>query len=160
MIFQGELLHIHTCASGGKSMTPHDTVSCIAGVGLEGDRYALGTGFYSHKPDIREVTLIELETLTALQRDHNIELHPNEHRRNLTVTGVPLNHLVGQKFKVGEVVLEGGRLNTPCKYLDKLLGKSVCDWLRHRSGLNCRIVKGGTIKVGQPIEPFQAAPSS
>ena len=153
MIFKGELLHIHTCASGGKPMRAHDAASLTAGVGIEGDRYALGTGFYSHKPDIREVTLIEWETLTALLRDHDIELRPDEHRRNLTVRGVPLNHLVGRQFSIGGVILEGGRLNTPCKYLDKLVGKSVCDRLRHRSGLNCRIVEGGVIEVGQNVEP-------
>ncbi|MEM6495749.1 MAG: MOSC domain-containing protein [Pseudomonadota bacterium] len=153
MIFKGELLHIHTCASGGEPMRSHHAISCNAGSGLEGDRYALGTGFYSQKPDIREVTLIEQETLIALQRDHDIELLPNEHRRNLTVQGVPLNHLVGQQFVVGDVVLEGGRLNTPCKYLDKLLGKSVCDRLRHRSGLNCRIITGGRIEFGSVVGP-------
>jgi hypothetical protein len=29
--------------------------------------------------------------------------------------GVPLNHLAGQRFRVGAAVLFGGRLNFPCK---------------------------------------------
>ena len=45
----------------------------IAGTGIEGDRYALNTGTYSPFPDIREVTLIEVETLIALARDHQID---------------------------------------------------------------------------------------
>ena len=153
MTFKGKLLQIHTAAAGGESMEECNTATCIVGVGIEGDRYATGTGFYSKIPDIREITLLEAETLIALKRDHKIELEPNEHRRNLTVRDVPLNHLVGQRFKVGMVVLEGGRLNTPCKYLDKLLGKSVSDRLRHRSGLNCRIVEGGLISIGDVIQP-------
>ena len=153
MIFEGELLHIHTCAAGGEDMQAHRSANCVASLGIEGDRYATGTGFYSEFPDIREITLMENETLEALRRDHNITLLPEEHRRNLTVANVPLNHLVGRQFLVGTVVLEGGRLNTPCKYLDKLLGKSVCDRLRHRSGLNCRIIQGGTVRVGDPVRP-------
>ncbi len=153
MIFQGKLLHIHTCAAGGAPMVAQRSATCVARSGIEGDRYAIGTGYYSKFPDIREITLIEQETLGALSRDHDITLLPEEHRRNLTVENVPLNHLVGRTFLVGEVVLEGGRLNTPCKYLDKLIGKSVCDRLRHRSGLNCRIIRGGTVHVGDVVQP-------
>ena len=150
-MWQGELLNIHTCPEGGAPMVPHQNATLIAGVGIEGDRYALGTGKYSAFPDIREVTLIEVETLEALTRDHGVTLGVDDHRRNLTTRDVPLNHLVGRTFWVGDVQLHGGRLNTPCKYLDLLLGASVCDLLEHRSGLNCAIVQGGTIAVGAPI---------
>jgi MOSC domain-containing protein YiiM len=123
----------------------------MPGVGIAGDRYANALGTYSALPDIREVTLIEDETLIALLRDHAIELAPNEHRRNLTTRDVPLNHLVGRRFRVGTALLEGGRLNTPCRYLDLVTGKTVCDLMEHRSGLNCSILEGGEIRVGDLI---------
>ncbi|WP_370690700.1 MOSC domain-containing protein [Falsiroseomonas sp.] len=94
-----------------------------------------------------------METLDALRRDHGLTLEPHESRRNLTTQGVPLNHLVGRHFRVGEVVLFGGRLNVPCKYLDDLLGRPLFNPLLNRSGLNCRIIKGGTIRPGDAIEP-------
>ncbi len=126
----------------------------IAGVGIEGDRYATGRGTYSYKPhEDRQCTLIEMETLEGLRRDHGLDLAPHESRRNLTTQGVPLNHLVGRHFKVGEVVLFGGRLNVPCKYLDDLLGRPLFNPLLNRSGLNCRIIQGGTIRPGDVIEP-------
>jgi hypothetical protein len=37
----------------------------VAGRGIEGDRYFLGTGTYSAKPDFREVTVFEMEVLEA-----------------------------------------------------------------------------------------------
>jgi len=43
-------------------------------------------------------------------------------------------------------VLIGGRLNFPCRYLEKLLGRPVYTPLLNRSGLNCRIEVGGTIE--------------
>ncbi|MEP2506839.1 MAG: MOSC domain-containing protein [Paracoccaceae bacterium] len=134
-------------------MIAHRSADLIAGVGVQGDRYAIGTesGTYSNFPDIREVTLIEVESLEALTRDHDIELQTIEHRRNLTTRDVPLNHLVGQQFWVGTVLLEGGRLNTPCRYLDMITKKKVCDLLEHRSGLNCRIINGGRINLGDVV---------
>ncbi len=150
-MWRGKLLHIHITPTARAPMQALESAILIAGEGIEGDRYAMGTGTYSQIADIREVTLIEVETLIALRRDHGIDLAPHDHRRNLTTEGVPLNHLVGRQFWVGPVLLEGGRLNAPCKYLDLVTGKAVCDLLTHRSGLNCRIVEGGDINLGDAI---------
>lgn len=126
----------------------------IEGKGIEGDRYMIGReeGFYSHKPEEgRQVTLFELETLVALKRDANIELGPEEHRRNVTVEGVPLTHLVGRQFWLGEILLEATRLSIPCRHIEEITGKAIFDPLINRSGLNCRILTGGTVRVGDPV---------
>jgi len=158
MIFQGKIQFIHTSPSGGEPMMEQQSAELIAGRGIAGDRYNLdvNTGFYSRLPDDREITLIDVETLTALKRDHDITLLPDQHRRNLTVESVPINNLVGVRFKVGECILEGARLNTPCPYLDKLLGLDLYKKLLNRSGLNARIITGGVIHVGDIIEPLEA----
>lgn len=153
LAWQGRLLAIHTTPAARAPMQRQSHARLIAGQGIEGDRYGLGTGTYSNFPDIREVTLIETEALAALSRDHDLELTEDEHRRNLTTEGVPLNHLVGRRFKVGAVVLEGGRLNEPCRLLQLLTGKAVYEPLINRSGLNCRIIAGGDIRPGDPIVP-------
>lgn len=125
----------------------------IAGTGIEGDRYATRLGTYSHRHHVdRQATLIEVETLEALARDRNIALAPGEHRRNLTTRGVPLSHLVGHYFRIGECVLFGGRLNVPCIYLETVVGKQVFKPLLNRSGLNCRIVVGGLAHPGDRIQ--------
>ena len=152
LMWKGELLHIHTSPAAGLNMESHKSVSLISGSGLEGDRYQRGTGKYSEIEDIREVTLIEIETLEALKRDYNIIVEPTEHRRNLTTRDVPLNHLVGKRFRVGEVLLLGGRLNTPCRYLNLVTKKNICDLLEHRLVLNCSIVESGTVIVGDKIQ--------
>lgn len=152
--FAGVLLAIHIAPEASAPMVELDAARLIEGVGIEGDRYATARGTYSAKPaPDRQVTLIEMETLDALARDHDIDLPPHETRRNLTTAGVPLNHLVGRQFRVGDVVLLGGRLNVPCQYLEDLLGKKVFKPLINRSGLNCLIVKGGTIRPGDSIRP-------
>ena len=148
----GKLLFIHISEKMSENMIELQEADLVIGKGIKGDRYYNGTGKYSQKRDFREITLIEKEVLDALEnnqppiQESGIILKPEEHRRNLTTEGVPLNCLVGKKFKVGETILEGGRLNFPCKYLVELLQKPVLLPLYNRSGLNCKIIKGGKIK--------------
>jgi MOSC domain-containing protein YiiM len=155
--WQGLLLHIHIAEQAGAPMQALAEAELVPGTGFPADRYATARGTYSHKPHAdRQVTLIEAETLEALARDHGIALAPEEHRRNLTTRGVPLNHLVGRRFRLGaEVVLLGGRLNVPCQYLEDLLGKRVFKPLIHRSGLNCQVLRGGRIRPGDAIRPLE-----
>lgn len=47
-----------------------DALSLIVGRGIDGDRYMLGTGYYSNKPEEgRQITLIDIEALEVLRRD-------------------------------------------------------------------------------------------
>jgi MOSC domain-containing protein YiiM len=153
MDWRGELLNIHVAPRATASMRQLAEARLIAGVGIEGDRYATRIGTFSVRHNVdRQATLIEVEALEALARDHDIELAPHEHRRNLTTRGVPLNHLIGQYFRVGECLLYGGRLNVPCQHLDNVAGKKVFRRLIHRSGLNARIVVGGIARVGDSAD--------
>lgn len=160
MSWTGKLLHIHIAPEATYEMEELAEANLVAGKGIVGDRYYLGLGTYSPKPDCREVTLIESEALDAIARDDppmqgaGITISSFEHRRNLTVQGVPLNHLVGYRFKIGEVILSGGRLNFPCKYLENLLDRPVFLPLYNRSGLNCWIEQGGVIRPGDEIVPL------
>ena len=150
----GVVRHLHITPRAFLPMESFDQLTLVAGKGIEGDRYMIGreSGFYSHKPEEgRQVTLFEIETLEALARDAKIQMLPEEHRRNVTVQGVPLNHLVGRQFWVGETLLGATRLSTPCRHIEEILGKAVFDPLINRSGLNCRILKGGVIRVGDAV---------
>ncbi|WID99825.1 MOSC domain-containing protein (plasmid) [Bosea vestrisii] len=161
--WSGELLHIHIAPAASYEMEELAEARLIAGKGIEGDRYFLGTGTYSPKPDVRDVTLIETEVLEQLAAGEpkmpgiKLDLAPGDHRRNLTTRGVPLNHLVGQRFRIGETVLRGARLNFPCKYIEELLGMPrLFDGLLNRSGLNCAIEVGGIIRPGDRIVPMES----
>jgi hypothetical protein len=95
-----QLLHIHVAPTASAAMEELAEAFLVAGRGIEGDRYFLGTGTYSRsrKPDFREVTLFEMEVVDALMRNDPplqsgpIKITPADHRRNLTVSGVPLGH--------------------------------------------------------------------
>ncbi len=151
-MFQGQLIGIFIAPRKGQGLEPIDKVEAVAGKGLVGDRYFLKEGTYSAKdgPD-RQVTLIEVEAIAGLENEYHIELPPNQARRNLLTQGVPLNHLVGKTFKIGNVVLRGIRLCEPCGHLEKLTCKGVEKGLIHRGGLRAEIVSGGVLTVGVEI---------
>ena len=72
--------------------------------------------------------------------------------RNIVTRNVPLNHLVGKEFTIGEVRIRGIRLCEPCDHLQKLTGKKVLKGLIHRGGLRAQILTKGTIRVGDKIQ--------
>ena len=154
----GVVRYLHITPRAFLPMRAMPELRLIESKGIEGDRYMIGReeGFYSHKPETgRQVTLFEFETLLALKRDHNIELGPEEHRRNVTVEGVPLTHLVGRQFWLGATLLEATRLSIPCRHIEEITGKPIFDPLINRSGLNCKILKGGTVRVGDAVRNFR-----
>ena len=154
----GKVVAIHIAAGAAEPPRAVDEVRAEPGRGLEGDRYYLRTGTYSKKWDPgREVTLIEIETLEALARDFGIELAPAPTRRNLVTRGVALNHLVSRRFRVGEVELEGVRLCEPCGHLERLTVAGTLRALVHRGGLRARIVTGGLIRAGDPVQATEEA---
>ena len=136
-------------------MTSLQEVNAIAGRGLEGDRYFNKKGTFSKTPGPdREFTLIEIEAIEALKRDYGADLDPGESRRNIVTRGVPLNHLVGRQFKVGEVMLRGIRLCEPCGHLERLSGREVLPGLIHRGGLRAEVLTSGAIRLYDPVEPL------
>lgn len=136
------------------------TATAIAGLGLEGDRYALGVGFYSPNPTTpgaRELTLIALESINAVAEAAGVAFTPVESRRNIVTLGVDLPALLGKRFAIGDVVCEGVRDCPPCVHLDALTGKKVMSHLVRTGGLRARIVVGGEIAIGDAIVEIGAA---
>ena len=62
----GRLLHIHIAPAASVKMEELAEANFVAGRGIEGDRYFLGTGTYSAKPDFREVTVFKMKCLRHL----------------------------------------------------------------------------------------------
>lgn len=128
-------------------------VRALPGRGLEGDRYYLRTGTYSAREGAdREITLIEMEAIEALRRDYGVAIEAGETRRNLATQGVPLNHLVGRSFRVGDATIRGLRLCEPCSHMETLAGKRIRAGLVHRGGLRAEILTEGWIGVGDAVE--------
>lgn len=152
-MWQGTVVSIYIAKTAEGSMASVDEVRAVPGKGLEGDRYFNQVGTYSNSPGLgRDVTLIEIEAMEALKRDYGVNLEPGDSRRNIVTRGVPLNHLVGKEFRVGEVRLRGIRLCEPCSHLEKLSQQGAQRGLIHRGGLRAHILSEETVRVGDLIQ--------
>lgn len=151
----GRVEHIHVATGEGEPMRAADSIRLLAGIGLEGDRYATGRGHFSGLAGSgRALTLIESEALEALRESHGLELRPGGTRRNLTTRGIALNPLVGRRFRIGSVLCEGTRLCEPCRYLEGVAGMSLLEALRNRGGLRADVLEDGEIHVGDELRPL------
>jgi hypothetical protein len=122
-----------------------ETVEALPGKGLAGDRYARSAGTFSAPGHGYELTLVEAEVLDE------IELPWEDARRNIVVTSISLNALVGKRFRIGTVECVGRRLAEPCAHLERLARPGLLRPLVHRGGLRADILSGGTISVGDEI---------
>ncbi len=122
-----------------------------AGTGLAGDRYAGGSGK-------RAITLMQAEHLPViaalLDRD---ALAPALLRRNLLVAGLPLLALLGQRFCIGEVLLEGSGPCEPCERMETALGSGGFNAMQGHGGICARVLRGGRIRVGDALLPVADA---
>jgi len=155
MIGTGSVVALYTVDHGSAPMTKVQQIKAMAGRGIEGDRYFLGTGTYSKKPEAgRQITLIKSEVLQWLNNEFQISVKPEESRRNVLTRDVEINELVGTEFFVGLVLLKAHRITQPCRYLEKLLGRpGLYKALWDNGGISCEILSDGTIKEGDLIKP-------
>lgn len=130
----------------GEPVVSVTAAGVIVGQGLEGDRF-------SGRPDSkRQVTLIQAEHLPVIgSLLHRDAPDPGLLRRNLMVSGINLLALKERRFRIGEVVLEMTGLCHPCSKMETLLGSGGYNALRGHGGITARIVEGGTITVGAPV---------
>lgn len=158
-MFRGEVVGIFISPEAGAEMRSVESVNAVAGRGLEGDRYFEKAGTFTKEVvgSTRECTLVESEAIAALSRDYETEIALGDTRRNIVTSGVPLNHLIGVRFSIGEVTLEGVKLCEPCGHLERLVGQPIKPGLVHRGGLRARIIESGQIKVGDVIEGEEEA---
>jgi MOSC domain-containing protein YiiM len=148
----GTVESIHIASVGEAPIQSVGQAVAIPGAGLEGDRYAQQSGTFSKPEPDYELTLIEAEAIEALRRDYQVELPAGDARRNIVTRDVPLNHLVGREFTIGDVRIRGIRLCEPCEHLQKLTGKKLIKGLLHRGGLRAQILTKGTIHVGDAVK--------
>jgi MOSC domain-containing protein YiiM len=133
------------------------SVRAIPGCGLEGDRYANGTGTFSchsQRPD-GELTLIQQEHVEVFAASSGLAFTARDARRNLVTVGVDLNALIGKEFSVGAVLIRGIRLCEPCNYLAKQTSPDVLRGLVHKGGLRAQILSAGEIRVGDALFEVQ-----
>lgn len=94
----------------------------------------------------RQVTLIQWEHLAVVAsimgRD---SIAPELLRRNVAVSGINLQALKDQQFRIGDVLLEGTGFCHPCSRMEEILGTGGYHAMRGHGGITARVLEGGTI---------------
>ncbi len=149
----GRVVEIYTCDDAGLPMLQQQSVVATVGVGLEGDRYALGKGTFSkERVTTRHISLLALEAFEEANEEALEAFTAAETRRNIITEGVDLNELVDEPFCIGNVLVRGVELCTPCKRPSLLAGKlRFEEYFANRGGLRVEVLTSGMICVGQEI---------
>lgn len=148
-----EIINIFVCKDKGEPMYSLEYVEALKGLGLAGDRYALGKGAWSgNNPVKRQVTFIAMEAIEEANKQLKKPFLPEETRRNIVTMGVDLNSLVGKTFKIGSVIFKGTELCDPCKRPSVLAGKeSFKEAFDNKGGLRAEVISGGMVTIGEMI---------
>ena len=139
---------LYRAPAAGAPMEALAAADVAVGRGVAGDRYRSRTGHWSDPrwPD-QEVTFLEAETAEALAVDGGLL------RRNVVTLGDGLLSLLGRKVQVGEAVFDFVRPCDPCRYLEELLGRpGLRAALEGQGGVRAAVVRGGTVRLGDPLE--------
>jgi MOSC domain-containing protein YiiM len=120
-------------------------IDCVAGHGIRGDR------FYDYKDNYKgQITFFSFEVFERLARHFGLpQKSPGALRRNVIVSGIDLNDLIGEEFSVQGIRLRGTGHCRPCYWLDQAFGPGTEEFLKGNGGLRAEILSDGAIAVGE-----------
>ena len=141
---------VAVCTSEHKGTVKRDVGSgtLVEELGLEGDAHA---GF-AH----RQVSLLAQEDIDTM-KEKLPDLIPGSFAENLTVRGVDLGALsLGDRLEVGPTLLEVTQIGKECHTRCQVY-HATGDCIMPRKGIFCRVLRGGAVKVGDPVRVLDRA---
>jgi MOSC domain-containing protein YiiM len=118
-------------------------VECVAERGIKGDR------FFDHQENYQgQITFFSAEVFAGVCARLGVDnKSPGVTRRNVIVSGVDLNSLIGKTFETQGLVFAGVCECRPCHWMDGAIAPGAEMALRGYGGLRARILTGGILRV-------------
>jgi molybdopterin adenylyltransferase len=142
-VVDGKLLHI--CISEKKGIAKHEVPSArfVVEHGMEGDAHA---GDWH-----RQVSLLGHADVESM-RAKGLVLEPGAFGENLVIDGLQTDELgVGSRLRIGPVLLELSQIGKIC-HTRCAIYYSTGDCIMPRTGLFARVLEGGELTPGTPVE--------
>jgi MOSC domain-containing protein YiiM len=137
------LISVNTNAQKQFRKVPQPEARLVANFGLEGDRHA-------GRPK-RQVSLLNAETVRELA-ERGMPVTPGILGENITIEGMPVMQLRdGARLRIGEAELEITGDRPSCREMLEVHVDAL-KALVGRAGKMARVVRGGTVRPGDPIE--------
>jgi len=124
---------------GNASTFEHDVVELEAGRGIKDDRFES-----SEYP----LTFMNEEVMKEVCRELGLSYKPELFRRNIVISGINLNQLIGKTFCIGDLSFEGIEHCSPCTWMNAVMKKGAYRLMSGRGGLRARVLEKGTLKTG------------
>ena len=134
-----------------KKINEVKSIEVLENKGVVGDRH-----FDEFNDPYCQLSLIESENIDLYNSKYNLNIPYVDFRRNIITKGIRLNDLIGKKFLVGNVKVEGVDLCRPCRHLTEILNQEniLKEFLR-KGGLRCQILSSSMINVGDNIKVLE-----
>jgi MOSC domain-containing protein YiiM len=137
------LVSVNTNAEKQFRKLPRAEGHLVTNFGLEGDRHA-------GRPQ-RQVSILNAETVNELA-ERGMPVEPGVLGENITVEGVPVMQLPdGTRLRIGEAELEITGDRPSCREMLEVHADAL-NAMTGRAGKMAWVVKGGTVRPGDPIE--------
>jgi MOSC domain-containing protein YiiM len=142
----------HGRAPGQHRMEEREEIACVAGHGIEGDR------FYDFREDYKgQVTFFASEIYDKLCADFGVhDKPPSVFRRNIITAGVDLNELIGREFEIQGVRFLGVAECTPCEWMDEAFHPGAREALHGHGGLRAKILTSGSLRSSAAVAGTEA----
>ncbi len=147
----GRVEAICTAAAKGGKKLPQAAVRFAANHGIEGDAHA--------GPWHRQVSVLAAEDIAEMRQRALPGLKAGDFAENLVLSGVGLGALgLGSRLRLGgEVELRVTQLGKQC-HRRCVIYKQTGDCIMPRLGLFARVVRAGTVTVGDSVEVIECVP--
>jgi MOSC domain-containing protein YiiM len=145
-------LHLHP-EMAGEPLRTVEQIEVVAQKGIVGNPRKFGAISRSTgQPSKRQVTLIEREQIAEHAATLGLQtIPPGIVRSNIETLGINLVALIGWQVRMGDAVLFFYEARTPCEKMER-----ICPGLRammenNRQGVLAQVIRGGVIRVGDPL---------
>lgn len=119
-------------------------IECVARHGIRGDR------FYDYRDNYKgQITFFSLEVFERLAAHFRLTgKSAGLLRRNVIVSGIDLNGLIGEEFAIQAVRFRGTAHCKPCYWMNHAVAPGAEEFLQGNGGLRAQILADGTIALG------------